>query len=759
MSSSRAKLPGVGVLRSRLNYDDSKSERYKTFQEDCRLFIRRFTTTSGVPGTQLHDRWSQEHIDGMKEMVDAFLNKNNSGNEYWPSERSHPNYNELVYRDQPNTITKRVRQLFFKINQQAISNMRYKSKHGIQSNTGRPDTEQIPSPGAKPAPGSTIHDPIDLESEPYQFTASNGRFPLIINHAPNDFRLSVGRLGDTVNVKTGMPAPSSQATRSPPRASYTSASQAEDVYTVPDDTKIPVRNWTPRERLHLPVADAKRSEGRARPAKQHGKMERPGTEIRKKRARTEDTHLPSKKPRTSDPVRRRSEPQAEQQPQRKSTRVKLQRYQSLYFEEQSPTESSESNSESDIGTEATRTGLAIPPAVSAPISSTQSTQSSEPSSSLPRQTSYDSGLLIQKLPPQATSQPPWTPERPPPPKLTIPPRPIAEQTKPAVPKLAALDTLQSRDSTSEAASMTEPTITNQKHTGSHDEPLAIVVQDPTTTSVSAGPFTMAIAPGVVEESYTSIQQNQIPGANGQSLSQGSQDTLRVPEAPMDASGARTAADSRGSGRRSPSPPELGAHEYAKAVYNQILNTKASHATANADAHDKKQTQPAPVHSKPALPQANAVDSSSQGEKKESTETTKFPSTPRSSASMMRQPTATEHAVRLVVISRRPTVSRSVWTPTVPLQKKTFQQFKDEIPLQLSSDFLGFKFRFVGPEERTVWEVQDGNEYEFQHMKLDMYEAIEEWKEEIQGSDVEMVFQLRIEELRNTIGKYKEADEA
>lgn len=107
-------------------------------------------------------------------------------------------------------------------------------------------------------------------------------------------------------------------------------------------------------------------------------------------------------------------------------------------------------------------------------------------------------------------------------------------------------------------------------------------------------------------------------------------------------------------------------------------------------------------------------------------------------------------MRIVVISRRPKKTRSYWTPTYSLRSMSLAQLKKEIPLALSPDFCGFKFGFVCPDSKAVREIQDGNELEFEHMKMDMFESIDEYMEEMEGSGAAMVFQLRVEELTHTM---------
>lgn len=97
MAARKYKVPGVGELRKKLGYEDASLDRCKSFYEDCRVFIKRFTTESGIRGPHLHDRTSRQHVDGLQEMADAFLNEANFGNIYWPDDDTKPNYNKFQF--------------------------------------------------------------------------------------------------------------------------------------------------------------------------------------------------------------------------------------------------------------------------------------------------------------------------------------------------------------------------------------------------------------------------------------------------------------------------------------------------------------------------------------------------------------------------------------------------------------------------------------------------------------------------------------
>lgn len=124
---------------------------------------------------------------------------------------------------------------------------------------------------------------------------------------------------------------------------------------------------------------------------------------------------------------------------------------------------------------------------------------------------------------------------------------------------------------------------------------------------------------------------------------------------------------------------------------------------------------------------------------------------RDSATLSAAPASTapvEPDVRIVVISQRPKRTASYWTPSESLKNKKFAQLKEEIPLELGPEFRGFKFSFVGPNEKSVWEVLDGNELEFEYVKMNIYESIEDCVEKMKDSAAKLAFLLRIEELHD-----------
>jgi len=90
-------IPKVTALRRALDYGDAQLLRCITFNDDTRMFRRRFQTTSGVSGIDLHNWKSREHQAGLNEMTMAFLEKAGNGQVFWPNDKSAANYNKYQY--------------------------------------------------------------------------------------------------------------------------------------------------------------------------------------------------------------------------------------------------------------------------------------------------------------------------------------------------------------------------------------------------------------------------------------------------------------------------------------------------------------------------------------------------------------------------------------------------------------------------------------------------------------------------------------
>lgn len=92
-----ATIPNITALRTALDYGDARLPRCATFYDDMRAFRRKFTTSRGVPGVDLHDWKSREGQAGLSEMTIAYLEKDGGGLMFWPDDSLSPNYNKFQY--------------------------------------------------------------------------------------------------------------------------------------------------------------------------------------------------------------------------------------------------------------------------------------------------------------------------------------------------------------------------------------------------------------------------------------------------------------------------------------------------------------------------------------------------------------------------------------------------------------------------------------------------------------------------------------
>ncbi len=94
---SAASIPNITALRTGLDYGDPRLPRCATFNDDTRAFRRKFRTSRGVAGVDLHDWKSRDGQAGLNEMTIAYLEKEKSGLMFWPDDPSSPNYNKYQY--------------------------------------------------------------------------------------------------------------------------------------------------------------------------------------------------------------------------------------------------------------------------------------------------------------------------------------------------------------------------------------------------------------------------------------------------------------------------------------------------------------------------------------------------------------------------------------------------------------------------------------------------------------------------------------
>ncbi|KAI1864402.1 uncharacterized protein JN550_008959 [Neoarthrinium moseri] len=148
-------IPNITALRVGLDYGDPRLTRCSTFTDDLRGFRKKFVTSTGLPGPDLHEWKLKEHQAGLDEMTAAYLDRDGNGPLYWPDSETSPNYNKLRYsRDQPR-IKRLMKQLFFRLNQQQYRNKRYKSNYNKKRSI---------EPSVEPqARGQSSENPIDVD--------------------------------------------------------------------------------------------------------------------------------------------------------------------------------------------------------------------------------------------------------------------------------------------------------------------------------------------------------------------------------------------------------------------------------------------------------------------------------------------------------------------------------------------------------------------------------------------------------------------
>ncbi|KAK4251356.1 hypothetical protein C7999DRAFT_28086 [Corynascus novoguineensis] len=125
-----ANIPSITALRNALDYGDPHLPRCAAFYDDTRAFRKKFKTSRGVPGADLHDWKSRDGQAALTEMTVAYLEKEGNGMLFWPDDKSSDNYNKYQYSKDHVRIKQLVKQLFFRLNQQQFRNKKYKHKAG-----------------------------------------------------------------------------------------------------------------------------------------------------------------------------------------------------------------------------------------------------------------------------------------------------------------------------------------------------------------------------------------------------------------------------------------------------------------------------------------------------------------------------------------------------------------------------------------------------------------------------------------------------
>jgi len=85
-------IPKVTKLRELLGFQDQSSDHSKIFNDKLRAFRREYRTSSGRPGTDLHDWRSRDGQSELSQMVNEFLVDN--GQFFWPTISNNDNNGE-----------------------------------------------------------------------------------------------------------------------------------------------------------------------------------------------------------------------------------------------------------------------------------------------------------------------------------------------------------------------------------------------------------------------------------------------------------------------------------------------------------------------------------------------------------------------------------------------------------------------------------------------------------------------------------------
>ncbi|KAJ6781318.1 hypothetical protein PWT90_10806 [Aphanocladium album] len=213
---------------------------------------------------------------------------------------------------------------------------------------------------------------------------------------------------------------------------------------------------------------------------------------------------------------------------------------------------------------------------------------------------------------------------------------------------------------------------------------------------------------------------------------------------------------------SPPPPDIGSHEWPNTSKISSRSTEKEIALAKPSRNVTVQTNatsPVRVSSRvsPNRFTAQAVTGVQPKENVEYWSERQIATTDGQAKTCSgAPPQAAQSALRLVAIAG-PKADRKVWSPSEPFENLTMAKIKAEIPMKLSAEFRGFRFKLLGKGLRSLWEVQDGDDFELGHLKLDVMNVIDEWKDENKGPGSVLMLQLQIEELRHAALKADEPE--
>lgn len=90
-------MPKVARLRNMINYGDDRKPLGPSFWKHFQGFRELYKSSSHVSGSSFF-RWNElEHMKGLDEMVNAYLDNDGNGARFWPDDENAPEHNALRY--------------------------------------------------------------------------------------------------------------------------------------------------------------------------------------------------------------------------------------------------------------------------------------------------------------------------------------------------------------------------------------------------------------------------------------------------------------------------------------------------------------------------------------------------------------------------------------------------------------------------------------------------------------------------------------
>ncbi len=647
-----------------------------------------------------------------------------------------------------------MRLLFLRINIQYHSNLRYKSKNDVHS-ARKPAARKGHGPNRdQSARGTSVNDPIDLENAHNQTGLARNR-----SNGPGKGLPSAASSSNHAATMETQPG------RQPTRALAQQESQETDPYEVPKTPELPVRTAFPEQTLtRVAHKTDMHRQGRSNATQEScaGRRvaqsslavlsdatieERPAASSGTKRATTAATQHSLKRPKVKPTLRRASNYKPERTPQRKSSRKRSFVYGSLDFTGEGPSPSENAQPLEAVAEAVAEEEAPSEAAQDAHVAEQEATPGAVPAAA-----------PLNAAPPKVLPTPESTPTTT---SNAAQPAPSPEQA-PTQPEVAGPG--EERALRADLEREIELALARQGKAPEVPSETPTTIPDANAGNAAINAFLFSrfnaiSSSGTPEERSAQVLEHLWRGA-------------RVPEAPMGLVHDPALQFLAARRQTSPPPPEMGEHEWHETANVPLQSTESvketTTTTVAATASDCVGTAHISTMSPGAASSRVTPERSTTQTRTENSLAAKSPAAeaPKKQASAAReseksstgpqlQPAAAQSELRLMVVGPR---LLNKWKEAPPLQDLTMARIKREIPLELSSQFRGFKFTLLGPESRRhQFEIRDGDEQEFVHLKFDVQEVMEDTEEQNQGQSEYLGFQLRIEELRDTGVREDRAD--